>query len=51
MGNGCRWDGVDCSNCDLSEGIPDCFQSTIVTCKTCGRTKDYWADCLCDVID
>lgn len=27
----CRWYGIDCSQCDSSDGIPECFE----TPKTC----------------
>jgi len=34
---GCYWYGIDCSDCDDSEGIPECFESRFAHCSEHGQ--------------
>ncbi len=39
--------GQDCSDCDDSQGVPECFKSRNDTCSKCGRSFDIDVGCLC----
>lgn len=44
----CKWYGVDCSECDDRDGVPDCFTPKD-QCRNCGRTLSLGdAFCPCE---
>ena len=42
----CYHYGQDCSMCDDSDGVPDCFKSRSESCSRCGRTIDIDVGCI-----
>ena len=48
----CYYYGQDCSECDDSEGIPECFKSRFENCTQCGRQFDIDVGCIhCELAD